>query len=89
MTSADDREPRPAQSNGAVRQKCLVCGDPVGENCFCTIHRKEGGPILVCCPDCAIQYMDSARPPTNDAEDEMRACEKRSHFFIGEKKPWS
>ncbi len=44
---------------------------------------------MLCCPDCAIQYMDSARPPTNDAEGEMRAYEKRNHFFIGENKPWS
>ena len=89
MNPADDHEPRPAQVDGAVRQKCLVCGDPIGENCLCTIHRKEGGPIMLCCPSCAIQYMDSARPPANDTEDEMRAYEKNNHFFIGENKPWS
>ncbi len=82
--SSDDRGPRAVQFNGVVRQKCPVCGDPIGENCFCKIHREEGGPIMLCCPSCAIQYMDSARPPADGREEQFRAYEKSTHFFIGE-----
>jgi hypothetical protein len=89
INSSDDREPRTVQLNGAVRQKCPVCGDPIGENCFCKIHHKEGGPILLCCPSCVVQYLDSARPPADGLEEELRAYEKSTHFFIGEDKPWS
>ena len=89
MNATDDREPRTAQFNGAVaRQKCPVCDDPIGEKCFCKIHRN-GGPIMLCCPSCAIQYIDSARPPADGYEEELRAYEKNTHFFIGEDKPWS
>jgi len=89
MNSADNPEPRAAQCNGAVRQKCLVCSDPIGECCFAKIHRNGGAPIMLCCPSCAIQYLDSARPPVNSREEELRAFEKSFHFFIGEDKPWS
>jgi hypothetical protein len=44
---------------------------------------------MLCCPSCAIQYLDSARPPEDNAEEELRAYEKSTHFFIGEDKPWS
>ncbi len=74
--------------NGAGRQKCLVCDDPIGENCFCKIHRKENGPIMLCCPSCAIQYLDSARPPADSPEEEeLRAYEKATRFFFAEDKP--
>ena len=89
MNSSDNHGPRAAQFNGAVRQKCLVCDDPLGENCFCKFHRKEAGPVLLCCPSCTIQYIDSARPPADSREEELRAYEKSTHFFIGEDKPWS
>ena len=89
MNSADEGEPRAAQSSGAAREKCLVCYDPIGDRCFCKIHRKEGGPIMLCCPSCAIQYIDSARAPTDIREQELRAYENSVHFFIGEDKPWS
>ncbi len=77
------------EPNGAVRQKCPVCDHPIGENCFCTIHREEAGTIMLCCPSCAIQYVDSARPPADSHEAELRASEKTTRFFIGEDKPWS
>ena len=90
MDSSDDRERRTVQFNGALdHQQCFVCDDPIGENCFCKVHRKEGGPIRLCCPSCAIQYIDSARPPADSAEEELRAYEKSTHFFMGEDKPWS
>ncbi len=89
MTSTNDHQPRAAQFSGAVPQKCLVCGDPIGERCFCKIHRKEGEPIMLCCPDCTIQYIDSAGAPADSREEELRAYEKSTHFFIGEDKPWS
>lgn len=88
MSSAKDHGPRAAEFRGANPDKCLVCGDPIGEHCFCKIHRKEGGPIMFCCPDCAMQYLDSARVPADPREQELLACEKSVHFFIGEDKPW-
>jgi hypothetical protein len=32
--------------------------------------------------------MESARPPADDREQELRAYEKSVHLFIGEDKPW-
>ena len=43
-------------------------------------------PVLV--ESCVIQYLFAARPPADDAEQELRAYEKSSHLFIGEDKPW-
>ena len=83
-----DREPRAAQTNGAMRQKCPICKDPIGESCFCKIHRKEGGPVMLFSPSCVVQYLDSARPPADDCEQQLRAHEKSTHFIIGEDKPW-
>jgi hypothetical protein len=39
---------------------------------------------MLCCPSCAVQYIDSARPPVDNYEEELRAYEKYNHFFIGE-----
>jgi hypothetical protein len=89
MNSTDDREPRAAQFSGTVGENCLVCGGPIGDRCFCKIHRKQGAPILLCCPLCAVQYIDSARAPADSREEELRACEKSTHYFIGEDKPCS
>jgi len=89
MSSSNDRESPAALLGGPVPQKCVVCDDPVGDRCFCKIHRKEKGPILLCCPSCAVQYIDSARPPADSREEELGAYEKSAHFFIGEDKPWS
>jgi hypothetical protein len=77
------------QFSSADAHTCVVCGDPIGDHCFCKIHRMEGEPILLCCPDCAIQYFDSARVPADRYEQELRAYGKSTHFFIGEDKPWS
>lgn len=87
VNSRNGHEPE-VQLNGAP-QKCVICGDPTAERCFCKIHRKEGGPVLLCCPSCTIQYLDSKRPPADSREEELRAGEKNFHFFIGENKPWT
>jgi len=89
MNSTSDAETRAPQIKGAASQKCVVCADPIGDQCFCKIPSKEGGPIMLCCPSCVIQYIESARPPANSAEEELRAYEKSSHLFIGDDKPWS
>ena len=89
MNSANDREPNGAPLNGAEQDKCPVCHDAIGERCFCKIHRKEEGPILLCCPSCVVQYIDSARLPADSREAELRAYEESTRFFIGEDKPWS
>jgi hypothetical protein len=89
MNSSDDCGPRAVQLNGAVRQKCPVCDGPIGENGFCKFYRKEGGPMVLCSPSCAIRYLDSARAPADILEEELRTYEKNTHFFIGEDKPWS
>jgi hypothetical protein len=83
MNSTDDREPNAAQLSGTEPHKCLVCGAPIGASCFCKIHRKEGGPIMLCCPRCTIQYLDSARTPADIRAQELRAYESefvRLHF---------
>ena len=87
--SSDDPGPRGVQFNGALHQKCPVCDDPIEETCFCKIYRKDGGPIMLCCPSCAIQYMDSGRASADSRKEELRAYERSTHFFVGEDKPWS
>ena len=89
LSHSDNREAGASQSNGAARPKCPVCGDRIGENCFCKLYRKEGPPVTLCCPSCVNQYIDSARVPADNREEELRAYEKSTHFFIGEDKPWS
>jgi len=42
---------------------------------------------MLCCPFCAIQFIDSARPPADSREEELCASEKSTNFFIGEDKP--
>jgi hypothetical protein len=49
-------------------------------------HAKK--EALLCCPECAIQYIDSARVP-DFREQELRAYENNFHFFIREDKSWS
>ena len=89
MKSADEREVRSAQFNGAARGKCVVCGDPIGEQCFCKLHTTEGVTVMFCCPSCAMQYIDSTRTPADSRAEELRAYEKSTHFFVGPDKPWS
>ena len=87
MNSTNGHQPRAAQSGDAAAQKCFVCGDRTEERCFCKIHRQGGGPVMLCCPSCTIQYVDSRRTPADSREQELRAYEKSLHFWIGEEKP--
>lgn len=87
MNSAPRHEPPARPFTGAVPGKCFVCGDPVGERSFCQIPRPGAGPIVLCCPDCLMQYLDSGCVP-DTREEELRSYEKSLHFFIGENKPW-
>src|SRR5262249_18742173 len=89
MNSTNNQAPSGLRFSEPGPYKCFVCNDPVGDRCFCKLFRKEGGPILLCCPSCVIQSLDSSRPPADRFEEEMRAYEKNTHFFIGEDKPWS
>ncbi len=88
MNSLVDHQQHAAQFTGAVPAKCLVCGNPIGEQCFCRIQREAGDPITLCNPNCTMQYLDSARPPADEHEQALRAYEKTVHLFIGEDKAW-
>ncbi len=88
MNSPDDREPRTGRSGGGA-QNCFVCGYPIGDRCFFRIYRKEAEPIMLCCPDCTIQYLHAARPPADDFEKELRAYDNSIQMFIGEDNQWS
>jgi hypothetical protein len=66
---------------------CFVCAYPV-EHRFCKIHRTEGGPMLICCPDCVDQYLDASRGPLEIEEQERGAFVNRLEMFIGVDKPW-
>jgi hypothetical protein len=68
---------------------CFVCAYPTVEHCFCKIHRTEGGPMRICCPDCVDQYHDASRGPLEFEEQERRAFVNRVEMFIGVDKPWS
>ena len=78
FSSADDREPN-----------CFVCGHLVQENPFCKAHNNGSELVLLCCPDCTIQYLDSRLTSDDPRQQELRAYERNFHFFIGENKPWS
>jgi hypothetical protein len=44
--------------DGKVSQSCVVCGAPiVDEHWFCRLPGDEG-PLLLCCPSCALRYLD-------------------------------
>ncbi len=43
---------------------------------------------MLCCPNCTIQYLDSAQSPLDIDGQELRACENSVHLFVGEDKPW-
>jgi hypothetical protein len=89
MNSANDQAPPAAHFSKTAQQICFICKYVIQDPCFCRIFREEAPPILLCCPDCAIQYIDSTRIPSDPLEEELLAYEKRNHFFIGQDKPWS
>jgi hypothetical protein len=88
MDSPNDDGARPTQSDAGSSDKCFVCAYPTVEHCFCKIHRTEGGPMLICCPDCVDQYLDALRGPLELEEQESRAFVNRLEAFIGVDKPW-
>ncbi len=87
MNSADTQRPPESQRSGAGAQTCFICNYPI-ESCFCQIPVQGGKPILLCCPDCTMQYLDAKHPPADTYEEQLRAYEKSTRFFIGEDKPW-
>lgn len=87
MNSANGHQPHSVQANGAVPQKCALCGHSTLNHCFCRIHRDAADPILLCCPDCLVQYLDSATAPADHPERDLRACEKKFHFLMREETP--
>jgi hypothetical protein len=42
---------------------------------------------MLCCPYCAIQYIDSARAPADTREQELRAPQDGVHFLTREDEP--
>jgi hypothetical protein len=89
MNSANDQRPAAGQFSNTAPQKCFVCKYVIEEPCFCRIFRTEEAPILLCCPECTNQYIDSTRIPADSFQEELLAYEKKSnHFFIGANKPW-
>jgi hypothetical protein len=88
MDSPNDDGARPTQSDTGSSDKCFVCAYPTLEHCFCKIHHTQGGPMLICCPDCVEQYLDASRGPLEFEEQERRAFVKRHEMFIGVDKPW-
>ena len=89
MNSTADYKLPAASINGSAGEKCFVCDDPIREHCFCKIHNNGAGSVLLCCPDCALQYLERTQAPGDLPEQELRAYEHNFHFFIGENKPWS
>jgi hypothetical protein len=88
MDSPNDDGARPTQADTGSSDKCFVCAYPTVEHCFCKIHGTEGGPMLICCPDCVDQYHDASRGPLELEEQERRAFVNRLEMFIGVDKPW-
>ncbi len=43
---------------------------------------------MLCCPNCTIQYLDSAQSPLDINEQELRGYENSLHLFVGEDKSW-
>jgi len=77
------------QLGGVSSEKCFVCSYSIVGHCFCKIHRAEGEPLLICCPDCVDQYLDAAQGPLDLEEQELRTFVTRLEVFIGVDKPCS
>jgi len=88
MNPIDNQQPTAGGLRNGAREKCLVCGDPIGDRCFCRIYRKEAAPVALCCPSCSLQYFASARTPADTREKELLQHENSVHLFVGEEKPW-
>jgi hypothetical protein len=43
---------------------------------------------MLCCPDCTVQYLGSARAAAGTRAEEFSAYENSFCFFVGENKPW-
>lgn len=56
-----DERQHEVQSSSSRLPECIICGKPVEKRCFCQVRRNEGGPIVLCYPECANQYFDSRR----------------------------
>ena len=80
---------RAAQFSRAEPNKCFICGDPIGERCFCKIHRKEAEPIVLCCPDCLLQYYEAKEDHADIREQELKRYEDSFLLFGAQKNSWS
>lgn len=89
MSSTNNHELPPGQFTGTLPLNCLICGKAAGEQRFCRIQVKDREPILLCCPECMMRYLDFVRVPAGTQEQELRNFENSVHLFIGEDKPWS
>jgi hypothetical protein len=87
MNSPEGVEPLAEPFGSPASQRCRMCGDQVGEKCFCRIPSEVGGPIRLCCPDCAIQYFDSVSPMSMQQQ-QLERYANSVHLLIGENKPW-
>jgi hypothetical protein len=88
MNSTDSHQASSAQFSITRPRKCSVCGSSIGEHCFGKIQRKEGGPLALCCPACAIQCIETNRFLAGIYKSELRGCQKDVHFFSGEGTSW-
>ncbi len=88
MNPNENHQPPALATSIGAREKCLVCGEPIGERCFCRIYRNPAAPVALCCPSCSMQYLYSARDPVDDREAELLKQEKSVHLFVGDDKPW-
>ena len=87
MEPAHDAEPLAARFSRTVPPKCFVCNGSIGDRCFCKIPRQEGEPIMLCCPTCSIQYLDSARAPAITREPELRGSQNGLPVSVAEDEP--
>jgi len=88
------KEPCANLRNGAVHggdaapQKCFVCNKEIGDDRpFCRILRAEKPAVVLCCPRCALGYLDTLHPPMNGDELDRAAYERSLRFLVDGEKP--
>ena len=68
--------------NGEMRPTCAHCqANIVDGHWFCRLPGNEA-PILLCCPSCALQYLDRSRTERNGSDQDWDSYEHRFHFLV-------
>lgn len=83
-------ESTPTPADSLLAEKCFVCGVSIPQPCFCKLHLDGGRTLIFCSPKCLIKHLDTVRPPTEIAKQQLENYERKLNLFVfaGGDKPW-